>query len=260
LSNHDVARHVSRYARPQTDRPTRFLDELTDRPADLDVGARRARAAVLLMLALPGCAYAYLGEELGLPEVEDLPEEALVDPMWERSGRTHRGRDGCRVPLPWSGTASPYGFSEKDDVPLWLPQPDDWACYTVSAQDGDPHSMLELYRAALRLRQAHPALGDGPMEWSLGPAQTLVFTRDPGFRCVVNISAGPIPLPQDGEVLLASTDLGIPGQLPVDSAVWLAVPPNPIHDRCGETSEALTSRHRFLGGPPVRPASDRRGG
>ena len=77
------------------------------------------------MLALTGCAYVYLGEELGLPEVEDLPEEALVDPMWERSGRTHRGRDGCRVPLPWSGTAPPYGFSEKHDVPLWLPQPDD---------------------------------------------------------------------------------------------------------------------------------------
>src|SRR5947209_1313053 len=103
LSNHDTVREVSRYARPQNVRPLRRLNDVLGLPADFALGVRRARAAALLMLALPGGAYVYQGEELGLPEVEDLPGDALRDPAWEQSGRTDRGRDGCRVPLPWSG-------------------------------------------------------------------------------------------------------------------------------------------------------------
>ena len=110
LSNHDVVRHVSRYAREQTG-PGSSLMQVLGRPADLELGRQRARAAVLLTLGLPGGAYVYQGEELGLEEVEDLPDEALEDPTWERSGHTDRGRDGCRVPVPWSGDAPPYGFS-----------------------------------------------------------------------------------------------------------------------------------------------------
>ena len=104
----------SRYARPQGVRPLRKLSDLVDLPADFAVGRRRARAAALLMLALPGGAYVYQGEELGLAEVEDLPEEVLQDPGWEQSGRTERGRDGCRVPIPWSGEEPPFGFSPDD--------------------------------------------------------------------------------------------------------------------------------------------------
>ena len=125
-------------------------------PLDLALGARRARAAALLLLALPGGAYVYQGEELGLPEVEDLPEEVLQDPIWERSGHTDRGRDGCRVPIPWSGDRAAVGFSPPDGADAWLPQPADWAALTVAARTGDPGSMLELYRAALRLRREHP--------------------------------------------------------------------------------------------------------
>jgi len=226
LSNHDVARHVSRYARPQTGTPRRSLDDLVGQPADLRVGTRRARAAALLMLALPGGAYIYQGEELGLPEVEDLPDEVLADPTWERSGHTQRGRDGCRVPIPWSDQESPFGFSPEGAASPWLPQPASWREHTVEALDRDPDSILALYRAALRVRRAHPALGDGTLRWLDAPDGVLLFARDPGFMCVVNISDAPIPMPE-GEQMLASGPLTDRGALPTDTAVWLSVDLSP---------------------------------
>ncbi|HEY5836754.1 glycoside hydrolase family 13 protein [Streptomyces sp.] len=222
LSNHDVARHPSRYGRPQQDRSVQALAQLTD-PLDPELGRRRARAAALLMLALPGGAYVYQGEELGLAEVEDLPAEVLQDPTWERSGHTDKGRDGCRVPLPWSGGEPPFGFSpDGATAEPWLPQPRAWKDCTAEAQAGDPGSMLELYRAALRLRREHAALGDGTLRWLDAPQDTLVFAREPGLVCAVNFSAEPWPLPAGGEVLLASGALD-EGRLPQDTAVWLAV-------------------------------------
>jgi alpha-glucosidase len=207
LSNHDVVRHVTRFGRRST-------GEL-----DLALGRRRARAALLLMLALPGGAYLYQGEELGLEEVEDLPEAVLADPTWERSGRTRRGRDGCRVPLPWSGTAPPFGFTP-DGVPPWLPQPARWRTLTARAQAADPGSMLRLYRAALATRREHPALGDGTLTWRPARDGVLSFAREPGFGCVVNLSAEPYELPADARVLLASTPPD-GNRLPPDAAVWL---------------------------------------
>ncbi|GAB3586766.1 glycoside hydrolase family 13 protein [Amycolatopsis endophytica] len=196
LSNHDVKRHVTRYGG----------------------GLPRARAALLLMLALPGGAYLYQGEELGLEEVEDLPEEVLRDPKWERSGHTQRGRDGCRVPLPWSGAAPPFGFSTGTP---WLPQPARWSAKTVSAQDADPRSTLNLYREALRIRKENPAFGDGALSWLDSPPEVLAFRREPGVVCVVNLGEEPAALPPHRKVLLAS---GEPGdELPPDAAVWLAV-------------------------------------
>ncbi|MGE3663856.1 MAG: glycoside hydrolase family 13 protein [Pseudonocardia sp.] len=220
LSNHDVARHLSRYARPQAVGDPPNLERLREQPADLALGTRRSRAAVLLTLALPGGAYVYQGEELGLPEVEDLPEEVLQDPTWRRSGHTDRGRDGCRVPIPWSGDNPPYGFGPGAG-PTWLPQPADWGPLTVAAQEGDPDSMLELYRAALRIRAVTPALGDGglTLRGDLGP-EVVAFDREPGFTCVVNMGPAPVPLPA-GEPLLASGPLD-GGALPRDTAVWLA--------------------------------------
>jgi alpha-glucosidase len=222
LSNHDTVREVSRYARPQDVRPLRRLSDVLGLPADNAVGVRRARAAALLMLALPGGAYVYQGEELGLPEVEDLPDDALRDPAWEQSGRTNRGRDGCRVPLPWSGVRPPFGFSpEGADTPPWLPQPDAWRALTVELQATTPGSMLELYRRALAIRRAHDALGDGSLEWVDAPAGVLSFARDPGFLCAVNLAAAPVALPE-GTVLLASGPLWDHGRLPPDTAVWIA--------------------------------------
>ena len=224
LSNHDVARHVSRYARPQTS-TLRSLDDLIGKAADLATGTRRARAAALLMLALPGGAYIYQGEELGLPEVEDLPDAVLEDPTWERSGHTQRGRDGCRVPIPWSGSKPPFGFSpvrsDRAGARPWLPQPADWGRYTVEALDRDPDSILNLYREALRIRHAHSALGDGTLRWLAAPDDVLAFERDPGFVCVVNFSDKGFPIP-DGDVMLASGPLTEGRTLPSDTAAWLS--------------------------------------
>ncbi|WP_432138000.1 MULTISPECIES: glycoside hydrolase family 13 protein [unclassified Streptomyces] len=222
LSNHDVMRHTSRYGRTTVKRWAVNEPYRPEGPLDLDLGVRRARAAALLMLALPGGAYIYQGEELGLPEVEDLPEDVLQDPIWERSGHTDRGRDGCRVPVPWSGQAAPYGFSPEDaSAAPWLPQPADWAERTVEAQTGDATSMLELYRGALRLRREHPALGDGDLAWIDAPRGVLVFRRDPGFICVVNLSTEVYRLPDHASVLLAS-DTVEDGLLSPDEAVWLS--------------------------------------
>ncbi len=221
LSNHDVARHTARYAREQRDGLGYGLDDLLTLPADPVIGQRRARAAALLMLALPGSAYLYQGEELGLPEVEDLPHDALTDPTWRRTGRTVRGRDGCRVPLPWSGDAPPFGFSVDDAAKPWLPQPDHWREHTVEALEADPTSTLHLYRDALRLRRELRALGDGRLRWLDASATSLAFARDPGLVCVVNFAPDPIALPPYDRVLLASGPLN-GGRLPQDTAAWLA--------------------------------------
>ena len=164
----------------------------------------------------------FQGEELGLPEVEDLPVEALDDPVWERSGRTDRGRDGCRVPIPWEGGGPPYGFSPPAaTAPPWLPQPPGWDDLAVAVQSGDRGSMLELYRAALGLRRGHPALGDGTLRWLEAPAGALAFARDPGFACLVNVSGPPAPLSAGAAPLLASGPLTPEGAVPEDTAVWL---------------------------------------
>lgn len=220
LANHDVTRTVTRYGRADT--RFSFAAKREGIPSDLELGTRRARAGALLTLALPGATYVYQGEELGLWEVEDIPYELRQDPMFERSGRVDPGRDGCRVPLPWSGEAPPFGFSPDDAAaPPWLPQPADWKDRTVHAQTGDPHSMLELYRTAIALRRAEPALGDGTLTWLPAPDQVLAFARGADFACVVNFSAEPVPLPAHERVLLASGPLEEQTLLPGDTAAWL---------------------------------------
>ncbi|MCX5119457.1 glycoside hydrolase family 13 protein [Micromonospora sp. NBC_00362] len=218
LSNHDVTRHVTRYGRADT--RFSFAAKREGTPTDLELGTRRARAAALLSLSLPGAAYVYQGEELGLYEVEDIPYALRQDPMWERSGRIDPGRDGCRVPLPWGGDEPPFEFSPEGAAAPWLPQPADWKDRTASAQTGDSASMLELYRAAIQARKADPALGDGELTWLPAPDGVLAFHRGGGFTCLVNLSAAPVPMPARGELLLASGPLD-DGLLPSDTAVWL---------------------------------------
>ncbi|MGZ4247348.1 MAG: glycoside hydrolase family 13 protein [Solirubrobacteraceae bacterium] len=225
LCNHDTVREVSRYARPQGARELRHLDDLLDLPADFELGKQRARAAALLMLALPGGAYIYQGEELGLAEVEDLPEELLQDPGWKQSGYTLRGRDGCRVPIPWSGQEPPFGFTPNGASSMpWLPQPRSWRTLTVQAQTGDERSMLELYRRALAIRAREPALGDGRLRWLKGPEGALVFARDPRFVCVVNFDADPVAAPRGAELLLSSIDLERDGAVGADTTAWFRTP------------------------------------
>ena len=227
LSNHDVTRHVTRYGRE--DSTFDFNNRQNGNPVDLVLGERRARAAILLSLALPGSAYLYQGEELGLWEVEDIPFDLRQDPMFHRSGHADAGRDGCRVPLPWSGDEPPFGFSPPGAAAApWLPQPEDWKDRTVQAQLGDPLSMLELYRSALRLRRAEAVLGDGPMRWcppqAFPTGDVLAFARERDgaepLLCVVNLGAGTVPLPGHRGVLLSSRPLD-GDALPADTAAWL---------------------------------------
>ncbi|GAA2601003.1 glycoside hydrolase family 13 protein [Streptomyces axinellae] len=196
LSNHDVVRHRTRLG-----------------------SLERARAAALLMLALPGSVYLYQGEELGLPEVRELPDEARQDPAFFRA--TAAGdqagqdglRDGCRVPLPWDTEGPSCGFGPGDS---WLPQPAEWRGLSVQGQTGDPDSTLELYRTALRLRRRLPGLGDSAMEWLTAPEGVLALSR-PGLVCVVNTRDSAVEMTVPGRLLLSSAPLDpADGAAPVD--------------------------------------------
>jgi alpha-glucosidase len=217
LSNHDVTRPVTRYGR--ADSSFAFATKRPGVPTDLERGTRRARAAALLTMALPGSMYVYQGEELGLPEVEDIPPERRRDPMWLRSGGTDPGRDGCRVPIPWSGIRPPHGFSPDGAERPWLDQPDDWAPLTVGAQTDDPTSMLSLYRNGLRIRRTRP-WGAGPFRWLDAGGQSLSFARGDEFTCLVNFGDEPIAVPAGAVILIASNELE-GGALPQDTTVWL---------------------------------------
>ena len=187
------------------------------------------------MLALPGSAYIYQGEELGLPEVVELPDEARQDPSFRRSNGQDPGRDGCRVPLPWTSSGPAYGFSSgpgsHQPPPSWLPQPGYWGQYSVARQLEDPDSFFTLYRDALNLRRTHPALGFGEgaradggapdVTWLDGPDGTLFFRREPGFVFAANTGPETVPLPPHRKVLLASGPIE-DGKLPPDTAAWLA--------------------------------------
>jgi len=218
LSNHDVTRPVTRYGRE--DSSFAFARKRFGTPSDIATGHHRARAAVLLAAALPGSLYIYQGDELGLDEV-DVPVEEIQDPMHGRSGGIDPGRDGCRVPLPWSGETQPFGFSPAGATsPPWLTQPDHWADLTVEAQQADAHSMLALYRSALGIRRAEPALNEGSFRWlSSGPG-VLAFERGRDLICITNLSGAAIPLPPREAVLLASADVS-DGRLPNDASAWL---------------------------------------
>jgi alpha-glucosidase len=220
LSNHDVVRHASRYGLPPGNRLEVSLAWLGSDGAeprlDRETGLRRARAATLLMLALPGSAYLYQGEELGLHEVADLPAAVLQDPLWQRSGHTIKGRDGCRVPLPWTRSGTSLGFGANG---AHLPQPAWFAAVSVEAQEGDPASTLALYRAALRLRRR--LQGEERLTWAEPSASgVLHLVRPGGWHSVTNFSATPVPLPP-GDPLLASGTLPGDGTLPADTTVWL---------------------------------------
>jgi alpha-glucosidase len=203
LSNHDVVRHVTRYG-------------------DGAIGLRRARAAALLTLALPGSAYIYQGDELGLPEVTDLPDELREDPSFFRSAGQEGLRDGCRVPIPWTEDGPSYGFGPGAG---WLPQPADWKERAVAAQSGDPDSTLELYRSALALRRRMDGLASGPMQWLEAPEGVLAFSR-PGLICTVNTLAAAADMPAPGRPLLSTSEPVISGgsvRIPGDSCTWWVI-------------------------------------
>ena len=223
LSNHDVVRHATRFGYPVgAVLPTGI--GAADTQPDAVLGLRRARAATLLMLALPGSAYLYQGEELGLPEHTTMPDDVRQDPTWPRSGHQHRGRDGCRVPLPWQADAPSYGFGPG---PLsWLPQPDSWREHALDVQRDVPGSTYEVYRAALTLRRAQ-SLGTGSLTWLPGWPDDVVALANGPVAVVANVGSSVLTLPADAVVLIASGELletvGVVG-VPPDVTVWARLP------------------------------------
>lgn len=206
LSNHDVVRHATRLALPVGQpRPNGIRAE--DPQPDAALGLRRALAATALELALPGGAYLYQGEELGLPDHTTMPDEARQDPTWERSEHTEAGRDGCRVPMPWVKDAPSFGFGPSEAT--WLPQPEVYGDLAVDQQDGVAGSTLEFYRRMLRERHARE-LGSGSLTWVEGAGDDVlafVNSRDGHEDLWVVTNFGePVALPDDAFVVLSSGD------------------------------------------------------
>jgi alpha-glucosidase len=216
LSNHDVVRHASRLALTEDNPQGHGIGPKTLGKPVRALGLRRARAATALMLALPGSAYIYQGEELGLPEDVDLPDDARQDPTWFRTNGTRYGRDGCRVPIPWEAAKPDYGFSHVQRS--WLPQPTDWGPYARDSQEGLDGSTLELYRSLLSARAAN-GLGLGEIEWLDGYPDDVVAFRNGAVTVIANTGEAVVPL-SAGEVMLSSEPLGV-GALPGDTTVWL---------------------------------------
>jgi len=226
FNNHDVVRSVDRLDLGLTNHGATTLSRQGD-PAQFNIerGTLRARSAALMMLALPGGAYMYQGEELALPEVRDIPEDRLTDPRWKMSGYTDRGRDGCRVPLPWStDPAGAFGFSSNAALPIdkaWLPQSPWWGKFSAESQDGVNYSTLSMYQEALAIRKAEQGLGDGPMEWIEAGSDVVAFERPGDFACYINFGTA-IELPAHSQILLSSAPIHA-HTLPTDTAAWVRI-------------------------------------
>lgn len=215
LSNHDVMRHATRYGLPTG---TNWRKWPVTGPADLlnaELGNQRARAAALITLSLPGSTYVYQGEELGLPEVWDLPDSVLDDPTWERSGHTEKGRDGCRVPIPWTADGPTFGFG---DAAAWLPQPASFARFAAQSQVNDSASMFALYKKAIAFRREHFG-PEAEFELVDSPAGVLHYRRGE-VEVMANMGVEPVELPP-GNIVLCSDERDVSRLLPVNIAVWI---------------------------------------
>ena len=216
LSNHDVVRHLSRFGLPQDiDLDAWLLANGKSAPVDLALGTARGRAALLFELALPGSTYLYQGEELGLPEVEDLPADVLADPIWFRAEGTRKGRDGCRVPLPWDSKVKNFGFGTGTPH---LPLPERFKSLSADLQSANPDSVLNLYRAAMaKRRELLTSLSSDFIWHKTESADLLHFSRDQ-WHCVTNFSDQPVAFAH-GEILLSS-GVGIDGAIPANTSYW----------------------------------------
>jgi alpha-glucosidase len=215
LSNHDVVRHSTRLSLTVANPQGQGLGPRSPGLPDTAAGLARARAATALMLALPGSAYLFQGEELGLPEALDLPDEARQDPTWFRTNGARYGRDGCRVPIPWEASAPSFGFSSSGLS--WLPQPATWSAHARDAQDQDPGSTLSLYRQAIAVRKDR-RLAEGAIAWINGLPEDVIAFRNQGVTVLANLGSTELALPA-GQVLLSSGPTR--GALAPDTTVWL---------------------------------------
>lgn len=218
LSNHDVTRHATRFGMPNPGTVLRGISLHTEQPDEV-LGLRRARASIFMTLGLPGSAYIYQGEELGLPENTTMDDSFRQDPTYFRTNGKDVGRDGCRVPIPWKAKAPAYGFGPDNSAHTWLPQPDSFARYAIDVEEKDPLSTLALYRRVLKLRQWYD-LGNGEVEWLDAPHKDVLMFRNRDVIAVINMGDQTVPLP-DLQILAQSQPETMDGLLPGNSAVWM---------------------------------------
>jgi alpha-glucosidase len=217
LSNHDIIRHPTRYAESAVPAEIRINAAIPLSPAARAQGLRRGTAATMLALALPGSAYLYQGEELGLHEVVDIPPASAQDPQARTVDGYYATRDGSRVPLPWISESPFFGFSESSSH---LPQPAWFADSSADRQASDPSSTLSLYRRATELRRTLRC--EESLTWlELGP-EVVAFERPNGWISVTNFGGQTVALPP-GRLLLANVPVP-DGTLPPDGSAWLQGP------------------------------------
>ncbi len=219
VSNHDSVRQATRLSYLH-EQPFGGVGPRSTGLPRLEDGIRRARAMAMMMLALPGSAYLYQGEELGLPEAVDLPDDVRQDPTWFRTRGEQYGRDGCRVPIPWESAAPSYGFGPGEKS--WLPQPAVWAELARDRQQDDPASTLTMYRRALELRRSL-GLGSGGLEWLDGYAPHVLAYRNGDVVVLSNTGTEPVPLPAGAVLLVSAADAGGGRMLAPDTTVWMAI-------------------------------------
>ena len=220
LSNHDVIRHATRFAYDKLPKQGDGIGPGYPQP-DTAKGLHIARAATSFMLGLPGGAYLYQGEELGLPEHTTLDAKYRQDPTFFRTKGERVGRDGCRVPLPWQNDAPAFGFS--DSGKAWIPQPDTYRDYSRNLQQGVEGSTLELYKSLLKLRKSHD-LGNGSLVWKkeLAGDNGLAYLNN-DVLVIANIGGDKIKLPA-GKILVSSqVGLDSEGTLETDQVAWLQI-------------------------------------
>ncbi len=230
LNNHDQMRPATKYGLLPTVDHIRWKNSAgATSPLDENLGMRSAIAASMLIMALPGCTYIYQGEELGLHEVLGIPEDQIQDPQYLRNLKVDVGRDGCRVPLPWTSSGSSFGFG---DGGSHLPQPQWFAKNSVEVESKDPQSPLSIFRKALELRKG--LVTEEEMQWhETGDANVLHFSRPNGWHCITNFGRGHFDLTGKGEILHSSGPLAEAGiylihgvetsgnDLPPATTVWL---------------------------------------
>ncbi len=215
LSNHDVIRHATRLSLTEKTAQDHGIGPKSKaQPLPGNIGLLRGRAATALMLALPGSSYIYQGEELGLPESTNLPDEFRQDPAYFRTNGERYGRDGCRVPIPWEPGKPAYGFSETGAS--WLPQPDDWDQFARATQEAAADSTLSLYKHMLAERKAR-GLGFGSLVWEDAPADAIAFRRG-DLHVLANAGTDPITVPAGARIVVSSQP--VTDEVPADTTIW----------------------------------------
>jgi alpha-glucosidase len=217
FSNHDVIRHATRFGLPEealANLPKWFRSKNRQDVINKELGLARARAATMLILALPGSTYLYQGEELGLQEPLNIPSDQMQDPQWFRSEGSI-SRDGCRVPMPWTPDGPSFGFGPGG---AHLPQPEWFKDWNVQSESGVEGSTLELYRAALKLRRSLQSTEQLKWVWHFNKS-VLHFKRPNGWQSITNFGSKPVKLPK-GKLLISSEPL-VDGKLAANSTAWI---------------------------------------